>query len=56
MRIRPNASTIGGMTNGISVTNSTTDRSRGTRSRTQYAVGTMISRLMTTVRTPAGNE
>ena len=40
VRIRPNTSTIGGMTNGRSVMNSTNGRARGTRSRTQKAVGT----------------
>jgi hypothetical protein len=48
--------TTGGSTNGINVTNSTTGRIRGTFSRTQYAVGTMIARLTMIVMTPMTNE
>ena len=54
--ISPKTRTIGGMTNGSSVMNSTNGRARGTRSRTQYAVG--ISRPMLTmiVMMPMTNE
>ena len=54
--ISPKTRTIGGMTNGRSVMNSTTGRARGTRSRTQNAVG--ISRAMLTmiVTMPMMNE
>ena len=40
------------MTNGSSVTNSTSDRARGTRSWTQYAVGTISARLAKIVMMP----
>ena len=55
-RIRPKARMTAGITNGIRVTNSTTGRSRGRRSRTQYAVGTIRSVLTTIVIRPMTNE
>ena len=54
--ISPNTRTIGGMTNGRSVMNSTNGRARGIRSRTQNAVGTMSAMLMTMVMMPTTNE
>jgi hypothetical protein len=56
MRMNPKTSTTGGMTNGRSVMNSITGRSWGTLSLTQYAVGTMISRLTRIVTIPTANE
>ena len=44
------------MTNGRSVMNSTTGRARGTRSRTQNAVGTISAMLTTIVMIPTTNE
>ena len=52
----PNTSTIGGMTNGMSVMNSTNGRARGTRSRTQKAVGTSSAMLRMIVMIPTMNE
>ena len=47
---------IGGMTNGRSVMNSMYGRSRGSRRRTQNAVGTMRIELTTIVMIPTRNE
>jgi len=44
------------MTKGVSVRNSTYGRSRGTRRRTQKAVGTMIEMLTAIVIRPMTNE
>src|SRR5512146_1360756 len=55
-RMSPNTRTIGGITNGRSVMNSTSRRSCGRRNRTQNAVGTMSAMLTTTVITPITNE
>ena len=44
------------MTNGSRVMNSISGRARGTRSRTQKAVGTRMARLTTMVMTPMANE
>ena len=54
--IRPNTRTIGGMTNGRSVMNSTNGRARGTRRRTQKAVGISSPMLTMIVMMPMTNE
>ena len=54
--IKPKTSTIGGTTNGRSVMNSTNGRARGTRRRTQNAVGNRSPMLTTIVMLPMTNE
>src|SRR3954462_1601045 len=52
----PNTRITGGITKGRRVTNSTRGRRRGTRSRTQNAVGTMSPMLTIVVMIPTTNE
>ena len=52
----PNTRMTAGMMNGMSVTNSTNGRRRGTLSRTQKAVGRMMASETKIVMIPIVNE
>ena len=54
--INPKTSTIGGTTNGSSVRNSTNGLARGSRRRTQNAVGTRRATLTAIVMNPTTKE